>query len=101
MAFKTAIVDFRPRRGRAPDLYLIYKRRTCTVVGLWGNANYRDTVLRSLEGSFPGQYSAAAAWGRIIDGDLEVWFGEIISLPECYRQEFERAMRARLEKNWP
>ena len=97
MAFKTLMG--RPVPARRPDCYAIYKRRTLTIVGMWGDAIYRNTVIRSMEQSFPGQYAVAEVWAREVDGGtLEVWFNRPgLSLPECYRQEFEHALRGKLE----
>ena len=99
MAFK--VLTARPGlwRSRTPTLYLICKKRTGAVVGMWGEAHRRDAVIRSMAQSFPGQYAAAEVWAREVDGGtLEVWFNRPgLSLPECYRQEFEHALRGKLE----
>ena len=99
MSFKT--VMGKPVPARLPDCHVIYKKRTHTVVGMWGDAIYRNTVMRSMEQSFPGQYGSTECWACLnADGTLEVQFGVIVlRLPECYTHEFERMLRSRLEAN--
>jgi hypothetical protein len=95
--FKTLVG--RPVPARRPDSYVIYKKQTLTVVGMWGDALYRNTVIRAMEQSFPGQYGSTEVWARLdADGTLVIQFGVIdLMLPECYRQEFERMLRSKVE----
>ena len=99
MAFKTVLCTSESKcRERQPDLYLIYKKLSLSVVGIWGNALLCQTVLKSLYSGFPGQYDMARVWGRLDDdGRLTVCFDETLHIPEFYLRGFEQALRDRLE----
>ena len=98
MAFKMVLCSSESKcRERQPDLYLIYKKLSLSVVGIWGDAQLCNAALKALEGGFPGQYAVARVWGRLVDGDLTVCFDETLHIPEFYLHGFERALRDRLE----
>ena len=98
MAFR-ALLTNPERKRRAPDLHLIFNARTRAVVGMHPRELPRDAMLRSLAKNYPGQYAPAGAWCRLgADGAVEIWFdADALALPECYRDEFERMCRDKLE----
>ena len=98
MAFKVGSATNGNIRERQPDLYLIYKKLSLSVVGIWGDASLCQTVMKTLEAGFPQQYEVARVWGRLdVGGGLQVCFDKTLHIPEFYRREFERALRLRLE----
>ena len=75
---------------RSPDIWLIYKRSTKTVVGMWRRQTERDSAFTGMDKSFPGQYGKASAWCRCEGDELIVaGFPGGLTIPECYKAEFE------------
>ncbi len=75
MAFKTTINHDWQGWRRGPDINLIFKKRTKTIVGMWRSQPERDAALASMKENFPGQYNAGYAWcGYDGSGELLVEF---------------------------
>jgi len=94
MAFKTTINHDWQGWRRGPDINLIFKKRTKTIVGMWRSQPERDAALASMKENFPGQYDGAVAWCRLDGDELAVeFFPGLHRLPECYAKTFEEMAR--------
>ena len=96
MAFRVVAMAEIASRADGSGIYLIFKKKTGAIVGMWRRQPERDTVLTGMNKSFPGQYGAGGAFcRRAADGELEVaFYPDPLELPECYRNEFEALARA-------
>ena len=75
-------------------LWLIYSRKTKSVVGMWLTQSARDGVLSDMDKNTPGQYGRAVAWCCLDGGELVVEFTpEGLTVPECYSGELEALAR--------